>query len=240
MFSSLRKLHRLIGAVVAVFLIVLSVTGILLNHSHSLGLDKKSMSSPWILSHYQLGDLPDGVVYKTDKRIVSQYGEQLFVDTQAVMKTPHKLLGVVELENVLTLAFEDRLLLLTPEGEVIEWLRSESGVPQQIQNVGQYHGEPVLQTVEGMWRSDFMLDRWEEITLPGVRWSAIGAMPANMLAEIDQYTRGEGVNAEQVILDIHNGRILGALGPWLLDLIALMILGLVFSGLWIWIQRLAR
>ena len=240
MFSSLRKLHRLVGAIVAIFLIVLSVTGVLLNHSQGFGLDKKSISSLWILSHYQLDDLPEGVVYKTDKRIVSQYGEQLFMGTQAVIKTSHKLLGVMELESVVTLAFDNGLLLLTPEGVLFEWLRAESGIPNKIQDIGHYHGAPVLQTADGMWRSDFMLDRWEKIELPGVRWSRNGVMPAKMLAQIEQHARGVGVNAEQVVLDIHNGRILGAIGPWLLDLVALLILGLVLSGLWMWAQRLLR
>ncbi len=238
MSPSLPKWHRLLGAAVALFLIVLSGTGILLNHSEGLGLHKRFVSNEWVLSRYQLNELPAGHVYQTNKSVISQYGDQLFIDAKVVAKAPDILIGAVALGEVLVLAFEERVLLLTLEGDVIEWLYAGSGIPQHIQNIGQYHGDPVLQTNDGMWRSDFMLDKWEQISLPGVRWSATGSMPPQFLAGIAQHARGNGVNAEQVILDIHNGRILGALGPWLLDLVALLLMGLALSGLWLWVQRL--
>ena len=239
MFSPLGKLHRWIGAIVAVFLIVLAVTGILLNHSEGLELDKRFVSNDWVLSHYQLDTLPTSdLIYTTDTQFISQYDSQLFVDAHAVVKTHNQLIGAVSLEEMTVLAFADSILLLTPTGEVIEWLYEEAGVPQQIQNIGQYHGEPVLQTRDGMWRSDFMLDKWEKISLPGVRWSTVGTMPAATLERIAAYGRGQGVSQQQLILDVHNGRILGFFGPWLLDLVALLIIGLAIITIWVWGQRI--
>lgn len=240
MSASLREWHRLVGAMAALFLIVLAGTGILLNHSEALGLQERFVTNGWVLSQYKLDKLPANQVYHTSKGVVSQYGEQLFFDSKPVAKGLDKLLGAVALEEMLVLAFEERLLLLTHEGVVIESLQSGTGMPSQIQNIGEYHGEPVLQTRSGMWRSDFMLDAWENISLPGVRWSALGTMPEAFLGGISEHSRGHGVNAEQLILDIHNGRILGKIEPWLLDLVALLIIGLSLSGLWLWVQRLVR
>ena len=44
---------------------------------------------------------------------------------------------------------------------------------------------------------------------------------------------------ERFVLDLHNGRILGALGVWVLDFIGLLLIALSFSGLWVWLRSKA-
>ena len=48
------SLHRYIGIVICVFLVLLSVTGIFLNHTDDLNLDKRFINWPWLLKHYGL------------------------------------------------------------------------------------------------------------------------------------------------------------------------------------------
>ena len=240
MFSSLRGLHRIIGALVALFVIVLSVTGIMLNHSQSLGLDKRNVSNPWVLSQYQLSNIQFDSAYPVGRKLVSQFGKYLFVNTQQVGESNLPLMGAMRTDAMLVLAFRDRILLLTSAGEQIEWLGAAAGVPAGIQKLGEYHGEPVLQTAAGMWRSDDLLDQWEKLELQGVRWINKAQMNAASQAKIKQQFRGASVPAEQLVLDVHNGRILGGMGGVLLDLVAIMLLLLAFSGLWMWVKRLLR
>ena len=44
--------HRRIGIIAAFFVIILSVTGIILNHNASLNLHKQFITAPWLLSWY--------------------------------------------------------------------------------------------------------------------------------------------------------------------------------------------
>ena len=83
-----------------------------------------------------------------------------------------------------------------------------------------------------------MLDQWEQISLDGVGWSEPQVMPDLLQQEIDDYFHGDGIPVERVILDIHNGHILGKLGTWLLDVIAIIFIFMSLSGLVLWGRRL--
>lgn len=44
--------HRRIGITAAVFVVILSVTGIILNHNVTLGIDKNFITNEWLLEWY--------------------------------------------------------------------------------------------------------------------------------------------------------------------------------------------
>lgn len=45
---------------------------------------------------------------------------------------------------------------------------------------------------------------------------------------------------ERVILDLHSGRLLGNYGVYFSDIVALLMVFLAGSGLWLWSMRLLR
>jgi hypothetical protein len=233
----MRSLHRSVGIVVFIFVIILSVTGLLLNHTSDFKLDQRFISHPWLLKHYQLDTVQADAVFLLDQHVISQFGEQLFVDSRPVTNLYRPLLGGIVLDDIYVLATDDALILLNPDGEFIERMGAESGIPPMIQNIGLFHGDPVLQTREGMWRSDFLLEEWELVSLQGVGWSVPEPMPETIEKQLAAYFHGLGVSVEQVILDIHNGHIITKLGVWILDIIAILMVLLSLTGLWIWFRR---
>ncbi len=233
----MRSLHRSVGIVVFLFVIILSVTGVLLNHTSDLKLAQRFVSSPWLLEHYGLDTVQADAVFLLDQRVISQFGEQLFVDTKPITTIYRPLLGGVVLDEIYVLATDDALILLNPDGEFIERMGAESGIPPMIQNIGLFHGDPVLQTREGMWRSDFLLEEWELVSLQGVGWSVPEPMPESIEKQLATYFHGFGVSVEQVVLDIHNGHIITKFGVWILDVVAVLMILLSLSGLWIWFRR---
>ena len=52
MVHRLRAWHRGMGALAALFLLMLAVTGILLNHTLDLKLAERHLDWPWLLEHY--------------------------------------------------------------------------------------------------------------------------------------------------------------------------------------------
>jgi len=52
--------HRRVGVVVAIFAVLLAVTGIVLNHTAQLGLDRSFVPWPWLMKVYgdDSSDLP--------------------------------------------------------------------------------------------------------------------------------------------------------------------------------------
>jgi hypothetical protein len=230
----MRSLHRSVASVVFVFVIILSVTGILLNHTSELKLDQRYLRMPWLLEHYEINQVKPDAVFLLDGKVFSQFGDQLFVDAVPVSHIYRPLLGGVVIDEIYILATDDALILLNPDGEFVERMGAESGVPPMIQNIGLFHGDPVLQTRDGMWLSDFLLDSWELVSLEGVGWSVPEPMPDSVEKDLVTYFHGYGVTFEQVVLDIHNGRIIKKFGVWVLDAVGVLMILLSLSGLWLW------
>ncbi|MDC9724540.1 MAG: PepSY domain-containing protein [Gammaproteobacteria bacterium] len=233
----MRSLHRSMGAIVAIFVLMLATTGILLNHTSDLNLDKRYLTWGWLLEHYGMGNVEPDTVYLLDRHTVSQFGPQVFIDATPVTQSQLPILGGIIIDDLMVLATEDSLLLFTPEGEFIERMGSGLGIPSMIQNIGLFHGDPVVQTRNGMWRSDFMLDQWEQLSLDGVGWSEPQTMPRLLQDDLASYFHGKGISIERVVLDLHNGHILGKYGIWFADLLGGFLVLISMTGLWLWARR---
>jgi len=225
------------GAIVAIFVLMLASTGILLNHTSDLDLDKRYLTWGWLMEHYGIGTVEPDAVYLLDRHTVSQFGPQVFIDTIPVTQSHVPILGGIVIDDLMVLATQDALLLFTPEGEFIEQMGESVGVPSLIQNIGLFHGDPVVQTRNGQWRSDFMLDQWEQLSLDGVGWSEPQAMPASLEDDLASYFRGKGISVERVVLDVHSGDILGKYGTWFADLLGAFLVLISMTGLWLWARR---
>ncbi|MDB2704969.1 PepSY domain-containing protein [Pseudomonadota bacterium] len=239
MNRKIRTLHRTVGAIIAVFVLMFAITGIFLNHTSDFELDKRYLTWNWLLEHYGVAHVEADVVYLLDQRAISQFGPQVFIDSTPVVNSPSPILGGVVIDDLMVLATQNELILFSHEGEFIEKMSESAGIPPLIQNIGLFHGEPVLQTRNGMWRSDFMLDKWEEISLQGIGWSESQAMPDNVERDLAEYFHGKGISIERFILDLHNGRILGDIGVWFTDIIGSLLMLISLSGLWMWVRRIA-
>ncbi len=68
-----------------------------------------------------------------------------------------------------------------------------------------------------------------------------GAMPAPLpdRVRINILVRfgGRGVAASKVLLDVHTGRILGPVGPWIMAISGLFLMALSLSGIFLWLRR---
>ncbi len=239
MNRTMRKLHRSLGIAIAFFVLLFSITGILLNHTTDLKLDQRYLTWNWILAHYGIADIQPDNVYLLEQKVISQFGQQIFVDSTPVMQEQLDLLGGINLGDMMVMATRDALILFTSEGEFVERMSNSVGVPPMIQNIGLFHGQPVIQTREGLWRSDFMLEEWEKLSLDGVSWSVPQPMPDVVTDSLMTYFYGKGITYERLILDIHNGRILGDIGVWIIDLLAILMMILSLSGVVIWSKKRA-
>jgi hypothetical protein len=226
------------GAAIAVVVILMALTGSLLNHTSDLELDQRYLKWDWLLSHYGINQLEPDAVFHLNTKVISQFDQQVFLDATPIFQDPETIVGGVDLDDTFVLATENALLIFTDEGEFVEKMTQSIGIPPMIQNIGLYHGEVVLQTREGMWLGDVMLEQWEKLSLQGVGWSLPQSLPDYVREQLDSYFHGKGISYERVILDIHNGDILGKYGVWLLDGMSFLLIVLSLSGLWMWSRRL--
>ena len=240
LLRSLYIWHRYFGLATALFVVLLSVTGIALNHTEELQLDAMHVRSDALLDWYGI-HAPDSLVsYHAGASTLSQLGNQLYWNLQPVPASGGALAGAVEYAGMTVAGLENGLLLFTRSGELIEQLGPAAGVPAVITAVGSdSDGKLVVRTAGGDYRTDENFIEWTAAAESTVTW-AVAARPEPQLAhDLGRVWRGTGLTLERILLDVHSGRILGDAGVWLVDAAALLFLLLAGSGLWLWSRRRA-
>jgi hypothetical protein len=240
LLRSLYIWHRYVGLATALFVVILSLTGLALNHTETLQLDSRHIESDTLLDWYGIHAPQSIVSYRAGPHTISQLGKQLYWNLQPVPAADGVLAGALEYAGLIVVGLDNGLLLFTRDGELIEWLGTTAGVPSGIQAVGMDAARKlVIKTTLGDYLSDENFLEWTTAPDTGIAW-AVATPPAQQLAHALRKTwRGTGLSLERVLLDLHSGRILGKAGVWFVDAAALLFLLLAGSGVWLWSRRRA-
>ncbi len=236
--------HRRIGITVALFVLLLSFTGIIINHGHDLELDKSYVQNKLLLDWYGIHAPVAGNAYLLNQHWVTQLGNRVYYVSQSEIQelpgTGGALRGAVMLGEIAVIARERELILLTPEGETIERIGNVGGLPAGLQKIGVENNKLVLQAAHGSYTTDDNFLDWQHIDVSGVPWITSQTLPAPVYQRLATEYRGHDLTLERTLLDLHSGRILGDGGVWLMDAAALAMLLLSLSGAWVWWRRLRR
>jgi hypothetical protein len=227
----LLRWHRRLGIVAALFVILLAVTGILLNHTHELGLDRAPLGNPVLRQLYGVAPEPEtaGLVHALAGGELRAAGGALRFDGRAIGDCP-QLVGVVEQSGQVLAVCSNRLWLLTPDGQVIDQADGVRGVPEGLSAVARREGEVLLRHGSRSLAVD-LDDLSLKPTLPqaGVTWT-----------EAPESAVADDIDWERFLLDLHSGRLLGPWGVWLMDAMALLFVFLAASGLFMAKRRHRR
>jgi len=236
--------HRRIGITVALLVVLLSVTGIIINHGHGLGLDKSYVQNGLLLDWYGIRAPEADNAYRLNQHWVAQLGERVyFVSADAAQELPGsggELRGALAMGEVFVIAREGEVILLTHEGEIIERIGNAGGLPAGLQKIGVENGALVLQAAHGFYTTDENFLDWHHTDVNGKPWVQSQPLPEQVYQRLASQYRGRGLTVERTLLDLHSGRILGDWGVWLMDAAALGMLLLSLSGTWVWWRRRRR
>ena len=239
--STVHLWHKKVGLGVFFFVIVLGVSGLLLNHTEELSLDEHFIHSGWLLAWYGIDAPSDTVSYPVNTQWVHQLGERVYLDDTPILNSQEALHAAVVWENFIVLFLGQRLALVTLDGELVEYLGALEGLPGGVKRLGIAEGGVVVDATDGIFSADAAFLAWRKTGSTSTsQWAEAATPPdAAVQALLRQY-QGKGLSVERVVLDLHSGRILGLFGVIVMDLAAL---GLVFagiSGMWVWWQRRRR
>ena len=236
--STIRRLHRSLGAAAAIFILLMVLSGMVINHSNGLGLDQRHVSQPFLLGWYGL-DAPEQIhSFAARDNWISFAGSQLFLDDSQISSVSNGV-GAVFSNNMLIAASSDELLLLDTSGQLIErqpWSPPEAG---PIESIGLLpDGTVVVKSTDQLWLADAELLGWQPAkeTISKPIWSVSEPAPLPLIQTITQQYRGEGLSIERVLLDFHSGHIFGPIGVFVYDLLALAVGFLSISGLVLWVR----
>ncbi len=110
--------HRRLGVLAAFFVLVLSATGIVLNHTAELGLDRRFVDWPWLSQAYgdDSGNLP---AFQLGEHWLTRAANgRVYFDAQEVAPCSGKLVGAVAVGELLYAGCAEELLLITAQRRV--------------------------------------------------------------------------------------------------------------------------
>jgi hypothetical protein len=121
--------HRRLGLAAATVLVLLIVSGLLLNHGHRLGLDRIYVQSAWLLDWYGIrppGE-PRGVALGA--HWLSELDGRIYFDARELPGVRGELHGAVLFGGDIAVAVGEDVWLLTPAGDVVERLGEAHDAP---------------------------------------------------------------------------------------------------------------
>ncbi len=235
---ALRRWHRRVGIAVALFALLLSVTGIALNHAAALDLYETKLRAGWLLDWYGMRGLDGPVVAAEAGGLWTAMADgHVFAGGKIVGEVDDAtLVGAAMGHGIVAAGGGDRLFLFTPAGDLVETL-DETALPGAIKRIGVSHGTVAIETEDGgLYLADASLATWSAGAVP-VDWSRTTPLPEAQGKAFEAAIRGEGLPLYRLLLDIHSGRFFTAAGPFAMDLAALALIALSVTGLWVWLKQ---
>lgn len=236
---TLRLWHRRIGLTAAAFVLVLSVTGLLLNHSGALNLDKIKVENSWILDWYGIAGVDQTArAFDVGNATISSAGGWLFFEESPLVGGASSLVGGAAPGELIVLAMPRELILLTPDGELVERFLPVV-FSADIAAIGSSEERLFVRAGEALFSADADAAVWTAAEQPArpISWSSSVAVPAELIPAMNRHLRGEGLPLYRIVLDLHSGNFFGELGVLIMNASAILLLVLSLTGIWIWWPR---
>jgi hypothetical protein len=230
----IRNLHRRLGTFLAFFLVLLVVSGMLLNHSQQLDLVHKPLYGAIARMFYGSHAQTDVPGWPVGDHWFYNNGQQLSMDGRQVGKCQPPIRGAVTVPDALFVLCDEQLLLLDPRGQLVESIRFAAADSARL---GEINGMVILETngQAGVLDPQMLGTSPWSGAIDQVRWSQAGVLPEQWSANISIPT--SELNLERFILDLHSGRILGQWHMVFMDLLGILLLLLAVGGIWTWYAR---
>lgn len=245
--------HRRIGLTIAFIVVFLAITGLLLNHSLGLTLNKKIIHTHWLMNWYGLETTDPTGYHLKNQWLVHNGTNSLFLNSQFIARCNAPLMGAVSTdavslltdssshspkENPLYLALcQDELLIFSSEGELIETLTTLTGLPEDTEKLQVVDSQVYLRSGAAtlllnidsleLTPSKHYIDQWSQPSTP----------PTAIVTAVQASPDRPGITLETIILDLHSGRFFGDIGVWIIDFIGLLICLMAITGIWAWYQH---
>jgi len=235
-----RKWHRRLGFVVSVFLLNLSVTGILLNHYEELALHKTYVSSDWLLNLYGVEKPAKATCFKSNQDSFCQIDSQLFFNSSFWQQKSAPLVGVTALDSQILVVLTNELILVSNKGRVIDSLELADSQLSTIDGLVFDSGGYFIQGDGQYWQLDADLMELTSIQFilnPKTTSIESFAPSDKLMATMADFYRQSQISHLKLVQDLHSLRFLMVSGKVANDLAAIILIILAITGFITWKRR---
>lgn len=219
------------------FLVLISLSGLILNHADTLGMSRHA-AGPWLLRIYGVELPPVDSAFAAGGVLFATSTEALYANGAELAKNADRLIGAVVADGGIVAATGNEFFVTNSDAMLIERFAPELAGP--MKSLGTDGQTIFVATQDGYSEFDpqrMSLSAAANISMDGIAWSQPATPSDEQAEQIGMAALGEAINWERVLLDLHSGRILPAVGRYIADLTALSLLYMCFSGLWLWTRR---
>lgn len=223
---NLRKAHKILGLSIALWLMLMCVTGIALQLTQILKLDDRYLHHKvW----YNLTDTPQPTIYGFKNSPWLQIEHNVY-HGQHQFPIDGRLESLSCAVQWCALKTPSQWFVVDQKGQLID----QVSWPKEAVLLGVNNTGPVISIHNNKQQYDWFLDPTT---------SQLDTLPLRMPEQAERIDapssiKSTGVSIEKVILNLHNANYLGKIGAWLNVLLSILTLGLCWSGLLIWWRRL--
>jgi len=238
----LREWHRKLGIIAAFFIIFLSLSGVALNHTTSLSLAHQPINNTLLLDHYGIAPPSDIRFYQSNTLQVTN--NLLWLNDKLLLESNSNIVAATLIsldqnsnsEIVLAVSSE-QVYLFNQQGDLIDQLGEELGVPQNINALSVDKSNVVVRTPTGYFQTTTDFFEWTKVIfVMEPDWIKSITASEQVKANAELLYRSQFLSVERIILDAHSGRILGFFGVLFMDAVAVLLILLSLSGIYIWLR----
>ncbi|HET8706134.1 MAG TPA: PepSY domain-containing protein [Pseudomonadales bacterium] len=230
--------HRRIGIAAAIFAVLMAISGIVINHAHDWALDTHPLPASLQRSVYAIHPSQNETGFAVDSHWLSEHADKLYFDQTELTGCKSPLIGSLSLNDGSIALCADGLVFFSPKGELIEKTPS---TPNGALKLGLSGNNVYLNTENGNFKLDAESAEWRFSELPpDVNWLSAQRLPD----DLQQHFAAQGAVAdltwERFLLDLHSGRLFGAIGVYAVDAAGFALIVLACSGSWLVLSRKHR
>ncbi|PCI51839.1 MAG: hypothetical protein COB49_00785 [Alphaproteobacteria bacterium] len=230
--KTIRRWHRWVGYTSLFFVLILSITGLILNRAEKFSLNQIMIQNDLISSLYSQPPSAPPVHFKAGDDWISWLEGRIYLSGNLIGQNSSPLVGAALLNDLIIAPTKDSLSLYLTDGSLVEIMDSSS-LPGEITAIGHPTTDSILiETSNGIYKADAAFISWQKMSDTVALSPVLALQPPDQISEkIMQDFRGQGVTLSRLVLDLHSGHIMGSFGPYIMDLAALSLIFLGVTGL---------
>lgn len=224
--KTIRLWHRWVGYTSLFFVMILSITGLILNRAEKFNLNQIMVQNDIVSSLYSQPPNASPVHFKAGEQWLSWLEGRIYLDGEFFSQNTSLPVGAATLNDLIIIGTADGLSLYMKDGTLMET------IPGKILAIGQPSTDYIIiDTPNGVYRpdNDFITRQKTSETIASS--DDLVQPPQQIRQKIIQDFRGQGVTLSRLILDLHSGNIMGPYGSYIMDLAAISLIFLGITGL---------